>query len=365
MGRYSRYSKPYNNKESDSFPNITDLPDLPPVNWTAIGAQAPILLDTPIDQLPQADVVVITWASAEWAAMEHVFCDSYESMPYSERNTSSWYNWQKYDKDMPPYSSSSSDESWTYWGYYRLAQINNAKVLLFKSNTHLDWPGESYLQDMIQMIITNVSPKLILSIGTAGGAIVTNHEGTVNVGNAGTLYNAGEPPADWPTYGTDWIANWNTISQQNFSQLLFPVPTTQSDLETLCSQFNTNYGTNYTLDQLNADNLDMADSMPQLNNMTQDDSSLLTTSTFVVANNEGNFGTYACVEMDDAIIAEVCQNNNTAFGFVRNISDPVQNATLPTDVQGNWGSAVYDVYGFYTSYNGAIAAWAILNSQFA
>jgi hypothetical protein len=29
-------------------------------------------------------------------------------------------------------------------------------------------------------------------------------------------------------------------------------------------------------------------------------------------------------------------------------------------VQGNWGSAVYDAYGLYTSYNGAVAAWAML-----
>ena len=29
-------------------------------------------------------------------------------------------------------------------------------------------------------------------------------------------------------------------------------------------------------------------------------------------------------------------------------------------VQGNWGSAVYDACGFYTSYNGALAVWAML-----
>jgi hypothetical protein len=33
---------------------------------------------------------------------------------------------------------------------------------------------------------------------------------------------------------------------------------------------------------------------------------------------------------------------------------------LPPKVQGNWGSAVYDAYGFYTSYNGAITTWAML-----
>nr|WP_321984365.1 hypothetical protein [uncultured Lichenicoccus sp.] len=38
----------------------------------------------------------------------------------------------------------------------------------------------------------------------------------------------------------------------------------------------------------------------------------------------------------------------------------MQNAALPAKVQGDWGSVVYDAYGFYTSCNGALAAWAVL-----
>jgi hypothetical protein len=87
---------------------------------------------------------------------------------------------------------------------------------------------------------------------------------------------------------------------------------------------------------------------------------LLTTPTFVVGTTAGDYKSYICIEMDDAIIAEVCQGAGTAFGFVRNISDPVQNASLSAEIQGNWGSTIYDTYGIYTSYNGALAAWAFL-----
>lgn len=66
------------------------------------------------------------------------------------------------------------------------------------------------------------------------------------------------------------------------------------------------------------------------------------------------------IEEDDAVIGEVCAASGTAFGFVRNVSDPVQNAALPASVQGSWGSVVYDAYGIYTSYNGAVAAWSAL-----
>ena len=40
----------------------------------------------------------------------------------------------------------------------------------------------------------------------------------------------------------------------------------------------------------------------------------------------GNYAKFACVEMDDAVIGEACKKAAIAFGFVRNISDPVQNA---------------------------------------
>jgi hypothetical protein len=66
--------------------------------------------------------------------------------------------------------------------------------------------------------------------------------------------------------------------------------------------------------------------------------------------------------MDDAVIGEACAASRTAYGFVRNLSDPVQNSALPAKTQGDWGSAIYDAYGFYTSYNGAVAAWAMLFS---
>lgn len=343
-------------------PIIGNTPPLPVIDWSLISQQAPVLLDTPSDDLPEADVVIITWAGAEWAAMEHVFCTSDTLMPYSDRSASYWDGWQKYDKDMPSYSGSSNDD-WDYWGYYRLVQIQDKDVLLFKSNTHLDWPGEQYLEDLICRFIDYVKPQLIISTGTAGGARLQDQEGTVNVVRAGTHYVEGDPPNDWPNYINDWQADWKIINQENFTRLLFAVPTTESDLESLRNQFNQYYGTDYSLSELNALNLDVGGSLPHLNNMTPAGTGLLTTDTFVVATTSGNYAEFACVEMDDAIIGKVCSRQNTSFGFVRNISDPVQNAKLPSKVQGNWGSVIYDAYGFYTSYNSALTAWAIVTAQ--
>ena len=343
-------------EEAEFEPALHNAPALPAIDWSQVGQQAPALPNTPAGKLPKAGAVVITWAEAEWAAMEHVFCSSGSAMPYSDRNKGSWNGWEKFDYKL----AQNPPSGWTYWGYYRLVQIAGKTVLLFKSNTHLDWPGASYLQDMVKIIVAEVQPSLILSVGTAGGEKTQDHVGTVRAVSAGTLYKSGEQPSQWPDYSNSWNAGWTMISKPGFGKLLFPIPTTAGDLKELCSQFNQHYGTSYPLSELDPNSLNVGDASPQIDNQTGGAVSLLTTSTFVVGTTSGNYQNYACIEMDDAVVGQACKTAGTAFGFVRNISDPVQNAALPSKAQGNWGSAIYDAYGLYTSYNGALAAWAIL-----
>ncbi len=338
-------------------PTISNTPGLPIINWSQVGQQAPKLVNSASKDLPTADAIVITWAGAEWAAMQHVFCSSGSSMPYSKRSESSWSAWNKYTAGLP--SGASSD--WDFWGEWRLVEIGSKTVMLFKSNTHLDWPGEKYLADLISLLIKHVNPSLILSIGTAGGAEVGDHVGTVRAVSAGTLYEAGAAPAKWPVYKNSWSAPTTILSSAGFSKLLFPVPTTASDLQSLANQLNKFYDTHYSLADLDPGGLNSGDASPRIGNQTGGAASLLTTSTFVVGTASGQFQNYVCIEMDDAIIADICATAGVAFGFVRNVSDPVQNAALPSaDARQTGEAAIYDAYGFYTSYNGAVAAWAML-----
>jgi hypothetical protein len=234
-------------------PVIKTTPALPAVNWSAIGQQAPTLLNTPSGELPNADAVVIAWTDAEWAAMEHVFCNSATSMTYASGTGGSWAGWQKYTKDLPKV------KDFTYWGEFRLVQVGSSKVLLFKSETHLDYPGKQYLEQLIGRLISNAKPKLILSTGTAGGARPADHIGTVNVVHAATLYVSKQPQSKWPEYTNTWHAGWSLMSHAGFSKLLFPVPTTSSDLESICSQFNSFWGVKYALTDLNPGNVNVAE----------------------------------------------------------------------------------------------------------
>jgi nucleoside phosphorylase len=337
-------------------PVIAATPDLPVIDWSGVGQAAPTLVGASGGGLPVANTVVITWADAEWAAMQHVFCGSSVAMPYSARDTGTWSGWTKYAAGMPAGSVS----GWSYWGEWRLVEIVGRRVLLWKSNTHLDFPGQSHLVAMMQMLLQEVKPGLVVSIGTAGGAMVTDHVGTVRVVSAGTMDEAGKAQGSWPVYSNAWSAAQTVLHKAGFASLLLPVPTTESDLQGLVTQFNAHYGTGYSIFDLDPDGLNNADTQPKVLDETGGAVSLLTTATFVVGTTAGTYGTYACIEMDDAMLGDVCKAAGVAFGFVRNVSDPVQSAALPAEVQGSWGSAVYDAYGIYTSFNGALAAWATL-----
>lgn len=317
-------------------------------------ASAPQLLETP-SRLPNAAAVVITWAEPEWAALEQVFCGNGTAMAYTKRNTSVWSGWFKYDDGAP--------NDLGYWGYYRLVQIRDLTVLLFKSNTHYAADqGDEELQRLITRLIETVQPSLILSIGTAGGCRNTDPIGTVNVVHRDVLYEDNQPQTNWPSFSNPWIPNWAVIRENSFGNLLLPVPTTASDLKALASQFNQFCRSNYPLSELNPNNLNMGAPSPTINDLTAAGIPLLTTKSFVVGNTSGNLSNFACVEMDDAVLAKAAADR-TSFGCIRNISDPIQNVQLSEEFQGHWGEAIYTAYGVYTSYNGALAAWAILRGQ--
>lgn len=348
---YKRYRHSKSNWEPD-------LPDLPKVPWSNFGGEAPTHLASEAGTLPAADVIVITWAEAEWAALQQVFVDSGTPMPYSERNTSYWNGWHKYDWDMP---SGKWPSGWDFWGYYRLVEVRDKKVLLFKSNTHLDFPGQAELEQMTAQLIDACAPSLLLSIGTAGGAGLEDHEGTVRIVTSGLLYSTDYPsdPSKWARYDNDWTANSEFLGKDDFVASLNPIPTTETDLTKLAADFE---GGKYSLDTLDANGLCYGDAHVKLYDMTPDKQSLVTTATFVVATNASDspFRDMACVEMDDAVLGKVCNEKDTPFGFVRNVSDPVQNTALPVSMQGDWGGVIYKTYGLYTSYNGALAAWAAI-----
>lgn len=340
-------------------------PPLPVVDWASIGQSAPEVLTEenwdPQNPLPTADVVVMTWTSAEWAAMDHVFCDSGEEMSYYYYEDESWQDkWNFYSRgydeiegELPSTAPSLTHKAWGRFCRVKLPG-NDKTVLLFKSDMHISTDGQGLpLRSLVQNIIDDSQPALLLTIGTAGGSRNEDFLGTTNITNAGRFDLSGDLAGydfNHKTFSNDWTPQTGLL--KDVQSLLMTTPVTMEELEYLAKQME-----GYTLSQLINKEITPGFLAPKINVL---DIPVLTTNGYEVGNTSGNYDYFACMEMDDAVIAMISDENNQVFGIVRNISDPVQNADLPEDVQSHWGSVIYKAYGLYTSYNGALATWAVL-----
>lgn len=361
------------------------MPPLPAVDWKRIGQSPPTILpftyNGPEAPLPAADMVVITWTTAEWSAFDHVFCNSSQART---QNDSSWQNdWKQYSKGAPPPPSTGTD--YHLWGYYRMVQIatqsgKTLTVLLFKAQTHLAYdPYLSGLEAMTTNILADTGCTCLYSIGTAGGVGDSDLLGNTVITNSGHLYmtnpNNANSPLNNQTYTcTNWFPSFNLIEPVQ-QQLLFALSNVatwhQYDLlfEQLKNKMYNNGNpladmTGITVDDLvnkplNPVNLHNA----QIANCK--DKPLLTTDFYYIAQ-PGDAEKYCILEMDDAVLGAVSGEKGVAYAFVRNVSDPVVASVtslgkaIPDEVRNEWSSLIYDTFGFYTSYNGALAAWATI-----
>ena len=168
-------------------------PFLPPIDWGKIGQVEPVHL--PIDKreaddpLPKADWVVITWTSAEWFALDHVFLNSSK-----EGDASS----HEFRKNWHPYTRGASDfvgekQSGQLWGLFQMVQITDRsgrpwRVLVFKSNSHLAHaPWIEGLSAMMRYILTDTQATRVYTIGTAGGARLNQSLGDAVITNSAVL----------------------------------------------------------------------------------------------------------------------------------------------------------------------------------
>ena len=355
-----------------SSDSISGMPPLPTVDWTSTGKSAPqpiaISSFAKGQALPRADVIIITWTSAEWAALDHVFCDSDQPMSYNAiANTKSFStDWLLYDRDfssvVDQLTSKSPSKNDDAWGKFRMVTVNNKRVLLFKSDMHLSTDGTPIpALQMVDQIIADSTPSLILTIGTAGGTRNQDNLGSVNITNAAHFVlesGFANKPFNNQTFTDNWTFTAADLGLVN--NLLLPTPVTTAVLQELLDKMNTQEKTSFTLaDVMNAE-IKPGAIPPVLNTLWP--TPTLTTNGYGVADDKGNYANYAVMEMDDAVVAMEATAKNIAFGIVRNISDPVQVSSLTSSIQESWAGTIYNTYGFYSSFNGALAAWAILMS---
>ena len=372
---------------SKGLQDLQAMPALPAVDWEKIEQNSAQILSFdyqgPDAPLPAADVVVVTWTDAEWSALDHVFCNS--SQPRTQNDKSWQKDWKQYSKGAPLLQL--DEKNFNLWGFYRMVQMNGAEgspmtILLFKAQTHLAYtPYIKGLAAMTASILTDTGCRYLYSVGTAGGAGETDLLGNTVVTNGGRLEmtNAHNKDSDLnkQTFCCDhWFPSFELIETIE-QQLLYPlsnVATWDMYNQLLSRLQHTPKDSKYYVDMTGITVKDLVNPPLDPTNLHQPavvnckDKPLLTTDFYYIAE-ASDAEKYCILEMDDAVLAAVAGEKGVNYAFVRNVSDPIvpdctkDGKPISKAQSTAWSSIIYSTFGFYTSYNGALATWATLQKS--
>lgn len=322
---------------------------------------------TAADALPAADAVVITWTAAELAGLAKVMCPGFATNRY----------WQDYARNFDTFAvnirPSAPARQAKRLGSYQLLTIGGLRVLLFKSELHLNQdrietgPGLATLpvKDLFTQIVTETAARFILTVGTAGSVHEAFGLGDAVITRAAKFrledefknepYNGVTYKSDWPV-PTTHLAAAESLMSTFASQLAVPAfaPPTKEFPFAGAPVAAPAYVPKIRMEQGARD-------MPEFH-------PILTTDYFEYGTTVNKLDLEgAAVEMGDAALGLACSEMAAPpkWLVVRNMSDPVINGDLPAkpfhlNEQTTWAVGYYTAYGEWTSATGACAVWGVL-----
>lgn len=356
---------------------------LPAVDWKKVHQSAPTPLAIEPGEVPKADIILVTWTSAEWSALDHVMLNSHVSR-YPDDET--WRkNWHSYadNQEVAKYCDSPEDKPLFY---FQLVGIDDAcgrqqRVMLVKSDVHLAHPPWiSGLEATINTMLEKTGAKRIISTGTAGGGAITDMLGTAIVTNKAHILLAKPENEDCHyNHQTFTCQTWfpsESLYQTTREHLMFPMDQVWNEAA-ICDAINelnrisqtgldTGEPTYYYDDLINAPL--NPENLRQVQVKVSKDQPLLTTDFYFIEGKEPSHP-YCFLEMDDAVIAHQAELAGAEYAFIRNVSDPIvvtQTASgyaIPDSVRGNWSGIIYKRCGFYSSFNSVLMSWAAIAGE--
>jgi len=329
----------------------------------------------PGDALPKADVVVITWTVAELNALADVLTPGVPRTKWHQYNRDFAAKYDHQIRDGAP-----AKRSRTLGSYY-MTEINNKRVLCYKSELHLNQDGVRTgdgtatlpVKDMFQQIIREAQPTHVLTVGTAGGIHLDHDLGDVLVTRGAKFRLQSEfkkePFADAPPYVSNWQIPTTHFAKAEELMQRFAKNLEEPDFAPPTKRFNFNGGL-----------LKARKNTPSIiheggvgANKIKPAHPILSTDFFefgTSANADELFEIGCGMEMGDAALGLAVEGmpNAPKWAVLRNVSDPQINGDLwrgnkqnrALDMQAHWAVWYYEAYGYHTSVNSALATWAII-----
>ncbi len=317
------------------------------------------------DPLPRADVLVITWTVAELLALADVLTPGVNPR-------TRWYRYARnFDDYLPEIRSGAPARQARRLGSYYPTRIGTKSVLCVKSELHLNQDGVTTgagtatlpVARFIEQMYDEVKPKLVITVGTAGGTLPQAELGDVMITRAVkfrcTKEFRNEPFRDRAYRSTATIrrkhlATALDLMRAHADQLTEPdfgPPTEFYDFP------GPNLPGHVNTPSILIEGTDFPRGLP-----------MLTTDYFEFGTSTNGLEQIGCgVEMGDAafgLVAERRGSTSPKWLVIRNASDPRINGNLPQgppsslDMQAHWAVWYYEAFGYWTSVNSAIATWS-------
>jgi nucleoside phosphorylase len=312
---------------------------LSPIPWpaglepTLHGAHAPV-------EIPEGDVLVVTYTAAEGQALADVLTPGHPS--------SSWAKyvdgWASYEPELTGRSPARDSKCLGVWA---MTEIDGKKVVLFKSDLHLSTDATSLpVKRLLQQLVNAVRPKLVITTGTAGGIGTQTSLGDIAVTN-GARFNCQKdfknaPFANSTYIGPDWRPG------QHLEAISPLLEANSARLKPIATRITPG--------------LHLAVGIPGVE----------TVDYFGFADTDDSYGIVKddphalTEEMDDAVLPLALTTGSFAdvqlpWLSIRNASDPqVASSIGDLEAQKKWAAGVYAKFGFWTTVCSVIACWAVI-----
>ena len=327
-------------KASDRLPSA--------IPWPAGKAPTP----SPLPQAPAEtddltgfhgyDAVVVTWTSAEAAALASLFTPGYP--------TSAWYEYRHniaayiplVTGGTAPFNDKQADMARYYHslGLYFPCRIGTAKVLVMKSGLHLDYDGPATpVRKLMVEIASAVEPQILITTGTGGGIGQDVALGDVVI--------AGQ---------TQFFCTTQFKNEPWKSAVYKTTPVPSPALAAITP----------ALTNVNAAKTPNARPTPKIWSAPTD--TIVTTDFFGFDDSTDYYklqgaGHRAC-DMGDAMVGQAMQTQSNLKWFaIRNASDPqMPNPNHDIEAANKAAAEIYAKYGAFTTAASVIASWAVIDA---
>jgi hypothetical protein len=315
----------------------------------------------PTAELPTADVLVVTWTVDEQDALADVLTPG--------QGRKAWYRYsRRYESHYAPLIRPGAPAKQAKrLGSWMLTKIGDKSVLCYKSELHLNQdgirdgvaPGEATLpvKDMFEQLIKEISPKVVITVGTSGGLFLEHDLGDVAV-TRGAKFRLSSEFKNAPYNNKTFKSEWD-ISTQHFPKAVELMQIFAPNLKEppLNAPTARHTGLPFTAPTYIPDiKLDGENGIPGFHPILTTDFFEFGTSTNGLED-EG-----MAVEMGDAVLGLVASEmlSPPKWVAVRNLSDPQINGDLVRPLQVSYAVWYYKEYGYWTSVMSSLATWAII-----